>query len=53
MPDMDDQPARKKRVRNFTPSDRAQHRVLEKERREAFNAKMMVLAPRCVMSSQR
>lgn len=34
----------KKRVRNFTPDDRALHRVFEKERREAFNGRMLELA---------
>lgn len=32
----------KKRVRNFTPADRAAHRVFEKSRREAFNDQLMV-----------
>lgn len=32
----------KKRVRNFTPADRAAHRVFEKSRREAFNDHLMV-----------
>ncbi|QKX58227.1 uncharacterized protein TRUGW13939_05348 [Talaromyces rugulosus] len=34
----------KKRVRNFTPADRAAHRVFEKSRREAFNDQLMELA---------
>ncbi|KAE8150828.1 hypothetical protein BDV25DRAFT_139424 [Aspergillus avenaceus] len=34
----------KKRVRNFTPKDRAAHRVFEKSRREAFNDQLMELA---------
>lgn len=33
---------RKKRVRNWTASDRARHRVFEKGRREAFNERLMV-----------
>lgn len=33
---------RKKRRRNFTQDDRAQHRILEKQRREAFNDRMLV-----------
>lgn len=32
----------KKRVRNFTPADRAAHRVFEKSRREAFNGQLLV-----------
>lgn len=38
------QKPRKKRVRNWTPADRALHRVFEKERREAFNERMLELA---------
>lgn len=33
---------RKKRVRAWTASDRAKHRVFEKGRREAFNERLMV-----------
>jgi hypothetical protein len=33
---------RKKRVRTWTASDRARHRVFEKGRREAFNERLMV-----------
>jgi hypothetical protein len=33
---------RKKRVRNWTAEDRAKHRIFEKERREAFNARLNV-----------
>jgi len=36
--------SRKKRRRNFTQDDRAQHRILEKQRREAFNDRMLELA---------
>ncbi|KAI1384431.1 uncharacterized protein F4822DRAFT_432976 [Hypoxylon trugodes] len=35
---------KKKRVRNFTPNDRAAHRVFEKLRREAFREKLIELA---------
>ncbi|KAL1962107.1 hypothetical protein VTN77DRAFT_574 [Rasamsonia byssochlamydoides] len=34
----------KKRNRNFTPADRAAHRVFEKSRREAFNDRLLELA---------
>ncbi|KAF7593231.1 hypothetical protein BBP40_011772 [Aspergillus hancockii] len=34
----------KKRIRNFTPEDRAAHRVFEKSRRDAFNDQLMELA---------
>lgn len=33
---------KRKRVRNFTPDDRAAHRVFEKSRREAFREKLIV-----------
>lgn len=33
---------KRKRLRNFTPDDRAAHRVLEKSRREAFREKLIV-----------
>lgn len=32
----------RKRIRNFTPNDRAAHRVFEKSRREAFREKLIV-----------
>lgn len=32
----------KKRVRNFTSDDRAQHRVIEKQRRESLNSNFVV-----------
>lgn len=35
---------KKKRIRNFTPDDRAAHRVFEKSRREAFREKLIELA---------
>ncbi|KAI0386776.1 hypothetical protein F5Y04DRAFT_71562 [Hypomontagnella monticulosa] len=35
---------KRKRVRNFTPDDRAAHRVFEKSRREAFREKLIELA---------
>ncbi|KAI1135877.1 hypothetical protein F5Y05DRAFT_164348 [Hypoxylon sp. FL0543] len=35
---------RRKRIRNFTPDDRAAHRVFEKSRREAFKGKLIELA---------
>ncbi|KAI1441920.1 hypothetical protein F5Y02DRAFT_274184 [Annulohypoxylon stygium] len=35
---------KRKRLRNFTPDDRAAHRVLEKSRREAFREKLIELA---------
>jgi hypothetical protein len=37
----------KKRVRNWTASDRARHRVFEKGRREAFNERLMVSMNPC------
>ncbi|KAF2108037.1 hypothetical protein BDV96DRAFT_653243 [Lophiotrema nucula] len=36
--------SKKKRVRNWTPEDRAAHRVFEKSRREAFNDSLIDLA---------
>lgn len=36
---------KKKRIRVFTPDDRASHRVIEKQRREALNERFIV---RCV-----
>ncbi|KUI67414.1 hypothetical protein VM1G_03136 [Cytospora mali] len=35
---------RKKRVRHFTADDRAAHRIIEKERREAFRKRLSALA---------
>lgn len=32
----------KKRIRSFTPGDRACHRVIEKQRREALNESFLV-----------
>ncbi|KAL1726371.1 hypothetical protein EV714DRAFT_287257 [Schizophyllum commune] len=42
--DSPDYPASKKRRRTFTADDRAQHRVIEKQRREALNEKFIDLA---------
>ncbi|PPJ59556.1 hypothetical protein CBER1_09798 [Cercospora berteroae] len=39
-----DRQRRTKRVRKWTKEDRAKHRVVEKERREAFNESLMELA---------
>ncbi|KAF2726575.1 hypothetical protein EJ04DRAFT_453074, partial [Polyplosphaeria fusca] len=36
--------SKKKRIRNWTPEDRAAHRVFEKSRREALNDSMIELA---------
>jgi hypothetical protein len=34
----------KKRIRIFTPDDRAEHRAIEKQRREALNERFVVSA---------
>ncbi len=34
----------KKRIRVFTPNDRAEHRAIEKQRREALNERFLVSA---------
>ncbi|WPB07945.1 uncharacterized protein RHO25_012609 [Cercospora beticola] len=39
-----DRQRRTKRVRKWTKEDRAKHRIVEKERREAFNESLMKLA---------
>lgn len=39
-----DRQRRAKRVRKWTKEDRAKHRIVEKERREAFNESLMKLA---------